>query len=109
MEADITKKFSNKLLDREEVSAVITFDATTPNRKQVKESVCGKMGANPENAVMRRMETEFGKKTASVLLHVYETKDALMKNEPRYMLIREGLATKEDKKAAPAPKKDEKK
>ncbi len=108
MNVTINSTDENKLLDRKEVKAEITFDGPTPKRADLKQAIGGKIGANPEMMVLRKVESSFGKKAVRVLAHVYATKELIMKNEPLYVQVREGLAQKKakEKKAAPSkPKK----
>lgn len=110
MNVEITEKRENKLLGRTEIEALVTYENVTPKRKEMKELVCTTLGFNPENAVLRKVETQFGVKKAKVLVHAYPSKDKMMKTEPLYILVREGLAEKKKKEkkakaAAPAAQK----
>jgi len=107
MNINIVSTNENKLYDRKEVRAEIAFDGPTPKRADLKQAIGGKIGANPELMVLRKVESSFGKKAVGVLVHVYANKELILKNEPRYISVREGLAEKKvkAKKAAPASKK----
>jgi ribosomal protein S24E len=110
VEVDILSKKDNKLFGRKEVSAKVSFTGPTPKRADIKKEVAGKLTANPDNCVLRDVEGEFGMKRVKVLLHAYDTPELLKKSEPRYILVREGMAQKAEKKkkeknAAPAKKK----
>jgi small subunit ribosomal protein S24e len=107
MNVNIVSTNENKLLDRKEVRAEITFDGPTPKRADLKQAIGGKIGANPEMMVLRKVESTFGKKSVDVTAHVYASKELIMKNEPLYVQVREGLAQKKakEKKAAPAKHK----
>ena len=107
MNINIVSTNENKLFDRKEVRAEVAFDGPTPKRAELKQAIGGKIGSNPELMVLRRVESNFGKKAVGVLVHVYATKELILKNEPRYISVREGLAEKKAKakKAAPAPKR----
>jgi len=109
MNIEAISKKENKLLDRIEVGAEISYDAAMPNRKEIKEGVCTKLGFNPENSVIRKIDTQFGVRKAKVSVHIYSSKEKMMKTEPLYILVREGLAEKKKKekkaKAAAAAKK----
>ncbi len=47
MDAKIKGTKQNDVLGRKEVTVTISFDKGTPNRKEIKELVAGKLGANP--------------------------------------------------------------
>jgi ribosomal protein S24E len=109
MNVEITETRDNRLFARKEVEAEVRFDAATPKRAEIKETLCGKLGVNPELAVIRKIGTKFGQKKAHVLLHVYDDKAKLGKLEQHYVMVREGFAQKKEKKkkasAAKAAKK----
>ena len=105
MEVKIETTKENKLMDRKEVEATVHFDASTPNRKDIKAGICGKMGANPDLAVLRSVKNEFGLKRVKVSAHVYSDVESLKKNEPKHIQIREGMLVKEVKKKVIAEKK----
>ena len=98
MDIEIVSRNDNKLLDRLEVKAVIGFSAQTPNRKDIRAGIGGKIAANPENLVLREVMNEFGSKRVKVLAHVYKDAETLKKGEPNYVLVRDGLAEKKAKK-----------
>jgi small subunit ribosomal protein S24e len=108
MDIEIKSKNDNKLFQRKEVLAYVYFTGTTPKRSELKAEVANKVVANPDNCVVRCVENEFGMKRVKVALHVYEDVNQLKKFEPRYVLVREGLEQKKqkkDKKKAAAPAK----
>ncbi|MFH0738074.1 MAG: hypothetical protein V1827_05325 [Candidatus Micrarchaeota archaeon] len=105
MNVQLIASTENKLLERKEIDAEVSFDAATPKRAELKAAVCHKVGANPDMAVLRKVSPSFGRKTVKVLAHAYNTKEALMATEPVYVKVREGMMAKpEKKKVAPAPK-----
>lgn len=111
MNIENVSKKENKFLERVEIKATIFYESATPSRKEIKEAICTKNGLNPENAVLRELKTTFGAKKAEALVHAYENKEKMMKTEPLYVLVREGLAEKKKKEkkkgksgAAPAKK-----
>ena len=98
MDVNVTNKTDNKLFGRKEISARVIFASSTPKRGDIKAAVANKIAANPENCVLREVKSEFGAKAVKVILHSYEDKNILMKNEPGYILVREGLKPKPGKK-----------
>jgi len=108
MNVNILSTTENKMLDRTEVDAEVAFDGPTPKRAELKQAVGAKIGANPELMVLREVSTTFGRKSARITAHIYPNKELLMSTEPKHIKIREGLMPKEEKKAAPAAKKEKK-
>ncbi len=110
MVAKKTNTRENAVLGRKEITANISFEKSTPSRKEIKELISSKIGANPETAVLREVRSKFGTRSIDVILHVYPTKEAVLATEPRHTLVREGMAVKKPKKekkkaAAPVKKK----
>jgi small subunit ribosomal protein S24e len=98
MEVEVINKKENKLFGRKEVLAKVSFSGSTPKRAELKTEVANKIVANPENCVLRNVTNEFGVRTVGVTLHAYESKEVMLKNEPRYILVREGVMPKPEKK-----------
>lgn len=92
------KIVENKLLNRSEISATLSFDSATPQKKVIKEKICTTLAINPELAVVRKIKNKYGLKEVDVIIHAYQNKEILMKTEPYYILVREGLAQKKEKK-----------
>lgn len=109
MEIKIEKTTENKLLDRKELEVFVHFDGTTPARSDIKSTICGKIAANPDLVVLRKVANEFGLKRVRVSVHVYENAETLKTNEPEYVMKRDGMIepAKEEKPAEKkkAPKK----
>jgi ribosomal protein S24E len=109
MNVNILTTTENKLLERKEVQAEVSFDAATPKRAELKTAVSHKIGANPELVVIRSVKSLFGRKTVKITAHAYSNKETLMGIEPIHIKVREGLMAKpEKKKAAPVAKKPRK-
>ena len=109
MNVNIISNNDNKLLERKEIEAEISFAGATPKRLQLKEAVGQKIGANPELMVLRNVTSNFGRHAVKVRVHSYSSKEALISTEPVHIKVREGLMAKPEKKkkvkAAPAKKK----
>lgn len=109
MDAKITRTNENSVLGRKEITASVSFEKGTPGRKEIKEAVCAKIGANPETAAIREISSSFGTRSVEVLVHVYPSREAVLATEPNYILVRDGMAQKKPKKekkaAPPAAKK----
>ncbi|MEW6528522.1 MAG: 30S ribosomal protein S24e [Candidatus Micrarchaeota archaeon] len=99
----------NDILGRKEIIANIQFDKSTPTRKEIKEIISAKIGANPDNTVLREVKSRFGVRSIRAVLHVYPTKETALLFEPKHILIRDGMAEKkqkkEKKKISPPPTK----
>ena len=106
MEISIRDKKENKLLGRTELTANVSFDKSTPSRKEIREALCASLGVPAEQLVIISVHGSFGTQKAVVSAHTYEAKDGA-KLEGRHLLIRDGLAQKEEKKekAKKAPAK----
>ncbi|HID72298.1 TPA: hypothetical protein EYP38_00015, partial [Candidatus Micrarchaeota archaeon] len=96
LDTEIKSTSDNPLLNRKEIEAIVSFDGATPSRKELKEAICGKAGANPDLTVLREVNNEYGIKRVTVTAHVYANKEALSKVEPEHMRKREGIG--EEKK-----------
>ncbi len=114
MEVKITQTRDSPLLGRKEVEAEVHFTGATPTRKDIKETICGKIGANRDLAVLREVHNEYGMRRVTVLLHIYENEEKLRSIEPAHMVKKEGLEKKaeekkegEEKPAEEAPAKEE--
>ena len=109
MNVNVISTTDNKLLDRKEINAEITFEGATPKRAELKQAIGGKIGANPDLLVLRRVSSKFGSKSVLIAIHVYAKKESMMSIEPKHILIRDGFMQKQKKKAAPAAKPAKKK
>ena len=76
--------------------------------KEIREALCAATGTPADQLVVISAIGSFGTQKGTVIAHTYATKDG-MKLEKKYLLIRDGLAQKGEKKAAekkaPAAKK----
>jgi small subunit ribosomal protein S24e len=109
MEIEIVSKKENELLDRTEV----TFKALhpkegTPQREVVREKLASMLKASKDRVIVDAMDSAFGKMETVGYAKVYKTKEAAMKFEREYVLIRNKLKEKvkvEKKAATPPPEK----
>lgn len=104
MDVKIDSTTENKLLERKEIEATVQFTGATPPRKEIKATLCGKIGANPELVVLRSVEGSFGVRKLKVFAHAYASEDALRKNEPKHIRKREGMISEEEAKKEAAAK-----
>ncbi len=107
MEIEVVTKKENEVLDRVEVrfKAVHTKEGT-PKREDVRQKLAALLKAPAERVVVDSMDSEFGKTETMGYAKVYKTKEAVMKYERAYVLVRNKLKEKKvKKKAAAAPAK----
>jgi len=106
MEIEIVSKKENELLDRTEVNfrAMHPMEGT-PQREAVREKLATMMKATKDRVIVDSMDSEFGKMETVGYAKVYKTKEAAMKFEREYVLIRNKLKekVKVEKKAAATP------
>jgi len=108
MNVDIVSKTENKLLDRKEVEAEVTFEGATPKKADIKQTLGTKLAANPDLMVIRTISSRFGQGAVRVVAHVYKDKASLEATEPDYIKKREGIQTVKEKKAAAKKAAEEK-
>jgi len=106
VEIEIVSKKENELLDRTEVNfkAMHPMEGT-PQREAVREKLATMMKATKDRVIVDSMDSEFGKMETVGYAKVYKTKEAAMKFEREYVLIRNKLKekVKVEKKAAATP------
>jgi small subunit ribosomal protein S24e len=111
MEIEIVAKKENELLDRTEVKFKASHPKEgTPQREAIREKLAGMLKASKERVIVDSMNSEFGMMETTGYAKVYKTKDAAMKYERKYVLVRNKLkeaVKKEKKAAAPQPTKGE--
>lgn len=114
MEMEITEKKQNPLLARVEVRFAVHHQGEkTPTRDSIREKLAGSLNAKKGNVVVDSMASAFGRSSTRGYARIYDTPEALAKNEPHYLLKRNKLEELKPKKvkkeAAPvakgAPKK----
>ena len=107
MEIEIVSKKENELLDRTEVNFKAMHPKEgTPQREAVREKLATMMKATKDRVIVDSMDSEFGKMETVGYAKVYKTKEAAMKFEREYVLIRNKLKEKvkvETKAAATPP------
>lgn len=103
MEFEIREKKENKLLDRTEVSAVVSFEGATPPVADMRDMAVQKMGCNPDLMVIRKVEPGFGKTEAALTLHIYKAPERMREIEEEYVLKRNKIGENEEKKEEAKP------
>mgnify|MGYP001577671499 CR=1 FL=1 len=88
MELQIVSKQKNPFLKREDISFEITESATTPTRKEVRQKIAALTNAKEDALVVEKIDQTFGAHTAVGNARVYESKQAMLKTEKKYLLDR---------------------
>jgi len=104
----------NELLRRKELSLLIDHDGTaTPKRFDVRKGLAGKYGVTLESCFVTKLETLTGTTRATGRAEIYDDPSRAKLVVPKHVKIRnlppeEASKLKEQKTAAPKPKKEAK-
>jgi len=107
MNIDIKSKTDNKLLDRKEIEAEVSFVGATPSKADLKQEICGKVGANPDLTILREIRAGYGTQRLRIVAHSYANKESLMAVEPEHIKRRYGLGEKPKEEKPKEEKKEE--
>lgn len=108
MEIKILEKQKNALLKREKVTfELISPKTATPDIKKVRELLVAELKTQPELLVIKSLYQRFGKNESLGTCYIYDTKEALNETESEYVLVRNLLKEKKEKKKVPKAKKPE--
>lgn len=97
MELNIIKKEERPLLQAEDVLSELSYEGTTPSRKELAQEIAKKTKSNLEQVVVRKIQGVFGHRKASVQATIYQNKEILEKVENKPILKRH--KSKEELKA----------
>ncbi|MCF7865964.1 hypothetical protein K9L67_02135 [Candidatus Woesearchaeota archaeon] len=64
-------------LPRKEIICTLAYDVTTPSRQQLIQSISTKQKAKSELVVVKKINPNYGEKTAEVTAYIYDNEDAL--------------------------------
>ena len=106
MDIKITEQKDNPILKRKEIRFIAGFSGPTPSRREVKESLCSKLGADGSLAVIDILEQGYGSQELKGYAKLYADKEAIG-IESKYKLERDA-GVKKEKTEAKAPAKEEK-
>ncbi|MCS7094371.1 MAG: hypothetical protein NZ988_00990 [Thaumarchaeota archaeon] len=81
----------NELLKRTEYLIEVNNEAGTPSRSQLRELLTTALNAKSERLLVVKVWSPAGKTASRVIARVYDGRDDLMRVEPKFLLIREGL------------------
>jgi small subunit ribosomal protein S24e len=103
MKIEIESREENKLLNRVEVRfRVVHTKEKTPAREETKKQIAANLQVPAELVVIDYQKSKFGKHYTEGYAKVYRTKEEAMALEPDFLLIRNGLKSKEGDKNAKA-------
>lgn len=97
MELHVKNDKKNALLHRKEVDGTLNYTGATPSNAQLQEALSKKFGSAADAIAVKHIYGAFGAQTATFEAHVYDTKENLLKVEPK-------KKEKADPNAAPAAK-----
>ena len=108
MEADILLKKFNPLIPRKEFVVLLTFNSSTPSRKDMREAIKLKLSANPDLMVLKKVIPLHGRKAVKVIVHLYQEEETMRRVEPLYVLKRNGLLEKKQEEKKEGAKEEQK-
>lgn len=76
------------LYKRKHILVEIEFDSKTPSREELKKSLSAKYGSKPESLVIRKINSVYGLKKATVEFMIYSDLKIIEKVEYPYILKR---------------------
>ncbi len=95
MDVQVLSSKKNPLLYREEFVVLISFDAATPKREEIRQAIVQKLGCSPDLMVVERTQNTTGKRELKAFVRVYESKEKMESIEPKHVLRRNGLLKEE--------------
>jgi len=109
MKLEIIEKKEVPLLSRTRVQLVAEFEKATPKRDDIRKEVAKKAGADEKLTIVRHIYSQFGKRKAKVIAHIYKNeKDMKMIEDPQ-MLKKHTKEEPKKEEAAEAKPAEEKK
>jgi len=99
MEIEIESKRNNPLLNRTEVYFTIKHaNEKTPNREIIRSELADKLNAKKENIIVGTISSSFGVQETTGYAKVYTSLEKSKNIERKYMLKRNKIGVKEEKK-----------
>ena len=95
MEVKLDKKTEKPLLSRTELEGVISFDASTPSRAEVRKKLADALKTDETLIAVKTIATSYGERSAKLSANIYKTKEDLEKFESKF--IRSRHLSKEEK------------
>ncbi|MCQ5375769.1 MAG: 30S ribosomal protein S24e [Methanomassiliicoccales archaeon] len=105
LKIEIESKKENVLQERMEMYFRVDHQGEpTPSRDAIKSKLAELLNVQKERVVIASARTEFGKSETRGYAKVYDSVDAAKKHESKYVLVRNKLIQREEKKKAEAAK-----
>ena len=103
MKIEIESREENKLLNRIEVRyRAIHAKEKTPSREEARNQIAANLQVPKELVIIDYQKYKFGKNYTEGYAKIYKTKEEAMALEPDFLLIRNGLKSKEGDQNAKA-------
>lgn len=83
MELHVKNDKKNALLHRKEVDGTLSYQGATPSNAQLQEALSKKFGVGVDAIAVKHIYGAFGAQNATFEAHVYDTKENLLKVEPK--------------------------
>ncbi|BCS91323.1 MAG: 30S ribosomal protein S24e [Candidatus Micrarchaeota archaeon] len=99
MRIEILEDTKIDALNRRQIRLKVTDITSTVARADLHKELCKKLALNPEATIITRIDQLYGKREALAIAHVYNSKEELLKIEPKHILKRAGLLNDKDNKA----------
>ncbi|HIP66778.1 MAG TPA: 30S ribosomal protein S24e [Candidatus Nanopusillus sp.] len=92
MEVKIIERNENKLLNREEIYAVVEHpNGATPKREEIRKRLAAMLGVTENLIVVQKILSMYGLPISRVWAHIYKDEAILKRLEPKYLLRRNKL------------------
>ena len=98
MNIKIEQKIQEPLFERIRVSFIINFEGAIPTKKDIKQALAGALSEPAENIIIYPLRTYTGMHMIRGSACVYPNQQTMLKYEQKYILVRNGVLSKEDKK-----------
>jgi len=93
MEIKIINRKENKLLNREEIYAIVEHPGEpTPKREDLRKKIAAMVGSNEDVTVIVKILSSYRLPVSKVWVNIYTDKDTMKKLEANYILKRNKLA-----------------
>ncbi|MEM0173998.1 MAG: 30S ribosomal protein S24e [Sulfolobaceae archaeon] len=90
VEGVVEKLIENNVIGRKEVFLkLFHIGIGTPSRKEIRAAVAKALSVPEDLIVIRKIFTTYGTGISNARIHVYNSKEILMKFEPKYLIDRD--------------------
>lgn len=94
----VVKQSDNKLIGHREYVFRIDYDDGTPSREEIRGLIASKLGIDGNKLIIVRVDSAFGANTSLVTARIYSSEEVLKRFEPKFLLIRDGLMPRPEKR-----------